>query len=93
MAIGTNLDIQHRKTKHYSVRCEWLKEKVKLGLINFKYISTTEQIADILTKAMSGEQFAKLRNRMLGIWNHYDANSTRNTDEQLDEYQKKRMRR
>ena len=45
------------RTRHIKVRYFWLRERVKLGDINVKYVPTEEMLADILTKPMQGMAF------------------------------------
>lgn len=50
----------HKRTKHIQVRFHHIREKVKRNEINIKYISTEQQLADILTKGLSKERFKDL---------------------------------
>ncbi|KAF7760489.1 hypothetical protein Agabi119p4_11165 [Agaricus bisporus var. burnettii] len=43
----------HRRMKHLDLRFYWLREAVEEGLIDPLYVSTHEQVADILTKAVA----------------------------------------
>jgi len=45
-------DKNHRRTKHVDVQYYFIKEHIKLDNIGFQYIPTTENIANILTKAL-----------------------------------------
>jgi len=42
----------HERTKHIKIDCNIVREKLKKGLIHLLPISTTEQLADIYTKAL-----------------------------------------
>ena len=46
----------HERSKHIMNRFHFCREKVHAGLLNFKYISTEANPADICTKAMSTEK-------------------------------------
>ena len=46
--------VQHDRTKHIEVDRNFIKEKLKDGSIQFLYVKTEDQLADILTKAVSG---------------------------------------
>ncbi|EKM74317.1 hypothetical protein AGABI1DRAFT_48223, partial [Agaricus bisporus var. burnettii JB137-S8] len=43
----------HGRMKHLDLRFYWLREAVEEGLIDPLYVSTHEQVADILTKAVA----------------------------------------
>ncbi|KAF3664168.1 putative clustered mitochondria protein -like protein isoform X1 [Capsicum annuum] len=45
----------HELTKHIEVDCHFVRDKLQEGLITLQPISTTEQLADILTKALNVE--------------------------------------
>ena len=49
--IATNPCLAER-TKHFDIKYHWLREKVKKNDVELKYIRTTEQVADILTKGL-----------------------------------------
>jgi hypothetical protein len=55
------------RTKHVHIRYFWLKDRVERGELEVKYIPTQDMIADLLTKPLHGQEFAILRNKMLGI--------------------------
>lgn len=52
---------EHKRLKHVDVKFNFVKDLVKDNVIEIKYITTKEQIADILTKTITGQQFIKLR--------------------------------
>ena len=56
----------HKRTKHVDVRYHYIREKYASGDIDVYYVTSKEQIADILTKAIPCNQFEILRN-MLGV--------------------------
>ena len=64
--IATNPCLAER-TKHFDIKYHWLREKVKKNDIELKYIRTTEQIADILTKGLGERQHTKLRTLLTGL--------------------------
>ena len=53
------------RTKHISIRNFWIKDQVRLGKIEVRYLKTTEMIADLLTKPVQGELFYKLRKLLM----------------------------
>lgn len=58
----------HGRSKHIDIRYHFIRECVERGEIVIKHISTEEQGADVLTKAMSTVKFKKMR-ALLGIQN------------------------
>lgn len=51
----------HKRLKHIKLKYHFIKELVINKLVSVNYIPTKDQIADILTKNLIGEQFYKLR--------------------------------
>ena len=46
--------VQHDRTKHVEVDRHFIKEKLDSGLICTPFVSTEGQLADVLTKGLSG---------------------------------------
>jgi hypothetical protein len=59
-AIGRN-DTYHERTKHIDIRHHFIRNDVKNGEYELKWIPTKYQLADIFTKAVSQVQFHFLR--------------------------------
>ena len=58
--------VNHSRTKHIEVRHHFLRDHVAKNNIKLEFISTSDQLADILTKPLDEAQFVKIR-RNLGI--------------------------
>jgi hypothetical protein len=52
-------------TKHMGVKKAYLKDMVDRNILQFRYITTSEQVADILTKPLTGPSFIKFRESMM----------------------------
>ena len=49
--------VQHDRTKHVEIHRHFIKEKLEKGIINLPFVRSKDQLADILTKAVSSEKF------------------------------------
>ena len=56
----------HGQSKHIDIKYHFVREKISEGIIDLKYCDTTNMLADMFTKGLSGPQFKKLRN-MIGM--------------------------
>ena len=66
----TSNPVFHERTKHIEIDCHFVREKIQLGVISTRYVKTIEQLSDIFTKALSGNQVSYLCNK-LGMINIY----------------------
>jgi len=60
IALSQN-PVEHARTKHVDIRYHFVREVVEKRLIELKYCSSCDMIADVLTKPLSAGQFKKLR--------------------------------
>ena len=49
--------VQHDRTKHVEIDRHFIKEKLEKNIISLPFIKSKDQLADILTKAVSAEAF------------------------------------
>jgi hypothetical protein len=54
----------HARSKHIDIQWHYVRQAVDQGVIDLCYISTADQVADIMTKALPSDRFAMLRSRM-----------------------------
>ena len=54
----------HDRSKHIEMRDQFIKEMVQRCAVRLQYISTDEQIADVLTKALSSTKFVYFRDKL-----------------------------
>ncbi|GJY12367.1 hypothetical protein Tco_0381676 [Tanacetum coccineum] len=52
--------VLHSKTKHIDIRYHFIKEHVEKGTVEFYFVSTDYQLADLFTKALPNERFEYL---------------------------------
>lgn len=53
------------RSRHVHVRYFWLKDRIQSGEIAVEYVPTEEMVADVMTKALQGEKFEKMRGKLL----------------------------
>ena len=51
----------HGRTKYIAIKYHFIREQVTSGKLEVRYCRTSDMIADMMTKGLSGEQFEKLR--------------------------------
>ena len=69
--IAQNL-VQHDRTKHVEIDRHFIKEKLDEKTIHFPFVQSGDQLADILTKAVSGRVFHDIIDKlgMIDIYAH-----------------------
>ena len=56
--------LEHDRSKHIGIRYHYIRDMVQKGAVKLQYISTDEQIADILTKPLSKVKFEYFRDKL-----------------------------
>jgi len=64
LAIAKN-DMLHTRVKHLDVKLHFIRERIKMGEVEVKHISTKDQLADIMTKPLAPRQFSALKDLIL----------------------------
>ena len=55
------------RTRHLDIQFFWLADYVEKGLIKVEWVNSNDMVADVLTKPLQGEAFARARDKLLGI--------------------------
>lgn len=63
VAMSANL-VLHNKSKHFELDLFFVREKVEDGTLHVGYIPASEQVADVLTKALPTSMFKFCRDRL-----------------------------
>ena len=56
--------VMHSKTKHISIKYNFLREKVSQKMVKLEYIDMKEWIANIFSKPLPKESFEHLRHKL-----------------------------
>lgn len=56
----------HERTKHIETDCHYIRDEIQNGSLVTRYVHTSDQLADIFTKALGSQAFDYLRSK-LGI--------------------------
>jgi hypothetical protein len=56
--------VQHDRTKHVEIDRHFIKEKLDAGIVQLPYIRSEDQLADILTKAVTGRSLNNVLNKL-----------------------------
>jgi hypothetical protein len=78
ITMATNQGMPHKRSKHFDVEWHYFKETVEHGEAKLTHVSTQEQAADMLTKALPAKQFVYLRGKVMGnvaMQAHFDAHA------------------
>ena len=66
IAMG-HTDALHSRSKHIDIRHHFIREQIERGRIALQWISTQEQVADILTKTLQPRIFLRFRDQLVCV--------------------------
>jgi hypothetical protein len=61
--LSENL-VFHDKSKHIEIKYHYIRDMVQKGVVKLQYVTTNEQIADVLTKPLSRVKFVYFRDKL-----------------------------
>jgi hypothetical protein len=64
IAVSAN-GVKGERTKHVDIKYHFITETVERGEVRLQWIPTTQQLADIFTKALAEPTFVSLRGKLL----------------------------
>ena len=65
VSISEN-DVHHNRTKHIDIRHHYIRDEIKNKFVQIKWIQSSHQLADIMTKGLTNSaQFQRLRNQLM----------------------------
>ena len=60
----TKNPVFHDKSKHIEIRYFYIRDMMQKGAIKLQYVSTDEQVVDVLTKPLSRVKFKQFRGKL-----------------------------
>lgn len=60
-----NNPVFHRRSKHIDIRYNFIREIVAKKIVDIKYVESSSQLADFLTKALPSNSFISNRDNIL----------------------------
>jgi len=68
--LTNNLAPKAKKCKHFLMLLNYIKEQIEAGIIDVRHIDTNNNLADILTKILTGFPFHSKADKLLGNQSH-----------------------
>jgi hypothetical protein len=57
-------DVFHDESKHIEIRYHFIHDMMQRGALKLQYVSTDEQVVDVLTKPLSCVKFEHFRDKL-----------------------------
>jgi hypothetical protein len=65
--VTTDINGRIKKCKHFLMLIDYVKEQIVIGLIAIRKVGTNDNIADMLTKIITGSEYTKKAQLLLGM--------------------------
>jgi hypothetical protein len=66
ITLANDYSGNHKRVKHYLTRINFMIDQVRLGIVTLEHVSTSINVADMLTKPLGPIDFLRLRPHLLG---------------------------
>jgi hypothetical protein len=66
--------ILHDRSRHIEIIYHFIQDRIQKGAMKIQYISTYEEVADILTKPLVKWKFSLLRDKLVVVQNKFHTN-------------------
>ena len=63
--------VVHDRSKHIEIRYHFIRDYIQRGAVELQYISTNEQVADILMKYLGRGKFVFFRDKLGAVQNTF----------------------
>ena len=60
----SNNSVHHGRSKHIDIKHHFIRDVINNNKVEMKWVESSNQVADIMTKPLSGNSFIKLRNEI-----------------------------
>ena len=64
LALASN-DAMHNRSKHIDIRHHFIRDAIAAGRIKIEWVTSQQQIADVLTKTLGAGPFIRLRDMLV----------------------------
>jgi hypothetical protein len=65
--VTSDINGRIKKCKHFLMLINYVKEQIVIGLIAIRKVPTNDNIADMLTKVITGSEYTKKASLLLGM--------------------------
>ena len=63
--ITAQRNVYHNRVKHIDIRMCFVRDAIERNRVVIEHVASTDQLADVLTKALGPQKLYKLRNQLV----------------------------